>query len=446
MATRKRVRDLPGINRYMASLKRYDRNHTTHLPANGTYTSTLVGPITYEPPASIRGRQVTVDENHRIRNPHALRGALGDQGGPFDSVIMRISSNASNQMLGGSWLYDSGLTEYQIRNDCPVFAVNPDLLSLVDKGSLRRNLRPIGTTAIARCKPTNHISDLANDLTETYQAGLPALPGRRLWEGKIRRAAGIPASSQYFNPGDEYLNMAFGWNPLISDIRDASYAAANSHRLMTEYESHSGKSVRRTYRFPTESSTVIEDQGPSEGYTRVNPAQSYGMIDGLMSQPRLLKITKTLRETWFAGSFTYYLPSIYKSRNRLAEIAAEAGHLYGVELTPAVLWQVTPWTWALDWFTNMGDVISNLSDWAVDGLVMHYGYLMEHIVYEETWALDRPCRLKLAGGGHAYCAPVYVSYESKQRIRATPFGFEADWNNLSLRQWAISTALGISKW
>lgn len=446
MATRKRVRDLPGLESYQGSMKRYDRNHTTHKPDYGTYTSTLVGPITYTPPASIRGRQVTVDENHKIRNPHSLRGSEGDLGGPFDSIKMSITSNASNQLMAGSWLYDSGATEYRMIKDCPVFAVNPDLLSLVDKGSLRRNLKPLGTTAIARCKPTNHVSDLLNDLSETYQAGLPKLPGRRLWEGHARRWAGIPASSQYFNPGDEYLNVVFGWSPLVADLRDAQYAAVNSHRLMTEYENNSGKTVRRSYTFPPETSTTVEDQGVTEGYTRVDPAQQYGFIDGLMSQPHLLKITKTLRETWFSGSFTYYLPSYYGSRNRIARIAAEAEHLYGLELSPYTLWECAPWTWALDWFSNTGDVISNLTDWAKDGLVLHYGYLMEKISYVETYALDRPCRLKTADGMHAYCAPVYVSYESKQRIRATPFGFEIDWNGLSLRQWAISTALGITKW
>jgi hypothetical protein len=100
----------------------------------------------------------------------------------------------------------------------------------------------------------------------------------------------------------------------------------------------------------------------------------------------------------------------------------------------------------------MGDVVSNLSDWQTDGLVMRYGYVMETIVHTETYYLDRPCRLKLANphglqfsGGHAYASPVTVYYESRQREQATPFGFEISWNGLSNRQWVIAAALSITR-
>jgi hypothetical protein len=243
--------------------------------------------------------------------------------------------------------------------------------------------------------------------------------------------------------GSEYLNLEFGWKPLVSDIHNACYAAANSHRLMQSYENNSGKPVRRSYAFPVEKSESTSiSNNPTEG-------SMYGfmsdMLDGTKSQPHLVTTTKTLRETWFSGSFTYYLPPEYRSRRRLAKIAAQAGHLYGIELTPDVVWQAMPWTWAIDWFSNMGDVVSNLSDWATDGLVLNYGYLMEHIVREVTYSLDRPTRFKLLGGGTAIAAHLTVYYESKQRVAATPFGFEIGWNGLSLRQLAIAAALGLTR-
>jgi len=318
----------------------------------------------------------------------------------------------------------------------PFLAVNPGSLVVDSSNSLRRNLNGVGTTAIARCKPTNHVSDLANDLSEIYQSGLPRLPGVSTWENKTRRYRGI---------GSEFLNSEFGWAPLVSDIRDASYAAANSHRLMKSYEENSGKKVRRTYEFPIEESVSAVDLGPSDGYTVYTNSWNSSYVDGTKSQPHLIKVTKFSRRTWFSGCFTYYLPTGYLARTRLGKIAEEAGHLYGIELTPSVIWQASPWTWAVDWFSNMGDVISNLSDWATDGLVMHYGYLMEHIVSETTYALDRPSRQRLVGGGYAYASPVTVYYESKQRVRATPFGFETTWNGMSLRQLAIAAALGLTR-
>jgi hypothetical protein len=318
----------------------------------------------------------------------------------------------------------------------PVFAINPGSLVVDFSSSLRRNLKPIGTTAISRCKPTNHISDLAADLFEIYHGQLPRLPGVNLWENKARQAKSI---------GSEYLNKEFGWEPLVSDIRDASYAAANSERLMRAYEENSGKTVRRSYAFPVEESVTSSDLGPSDGYTVYSNSWSGSYIDGTKSQPHLIKVVKFRRETWFKGCFTYHLPVEYNSRNKLAKIAARAEHLYGIELTPYTLWQISPWTWAVDWFSNMGDVLNNLTSWSADGLVLQYGYLMEHIVSETTYALDRPSRFKLYGGGYAPCSPVTTYYESKQRIRATPFGFELDFSSLSPRQIAISVALGLTK-
>jgi len=325
----------------------------------------------------------------------------------------------------------------------PVFAYDPTVLLPGAAFGRATNavLKGQGTTAIARCKPTNHVSNLANDMTEIYHGQLPNLPGRRLWKPKTRRAKAA---------GNEYLNVAFGWLPLVSDLQDAMYAAANSERLMKAYEENSGKPVRRRYVFPPEE-TASSSLGtiPTNGHIGIqgdwNTSYHTGFNDSNVPMPFQRTTTRYLREVWFSGCFTYYLPVEYKSRNRIARIAAQAEHLYGLELTPDVLWQVTPWTWAIDWFSNAGDVVSNLSSWATDGLVMSYGYLMERIIRETTYDLSGITQWRLAAGGHAQASPVTVRYESKRRIRATPFGFESDFSSLSLRQLAIAAALGLSK-
>jgi hypothetical protein len=91
----------------------------------------------------------------------------------------------------------------------------------------------------------------------------------------------------------------------------------------------------------------------------------------------------------------------------------------------------------------MGDIVSNLSDWATDGLVMRYGYIMEHRFMEITYSLDRPTRLKPAGSYLA--SPVTFVYETKRREKASPFGFGLSWNGMSPRQLAIAAALGITR-
>lgn len=383
-------------------------------------------------------REVTLDENHRIHDHSVLMGGRGnDLGGPFDNQKWGRSCEYAPQTICSNWSFgnypDPNWWD-QYRSIGPVLPIDPSTIPMDFSSSYRRNLAPVGTSAIARCKPTNHVSNLAIDMAELYRGQMPRLPGIHLWKGKTRVARSI---------GEEYLNLEFGWKPLVSDIRNACYAAANSQRLMQSYENNSGKPVRRSYQFPVEKSESTSVSVSGTDGVIFSPRT--GMLDGSKSQPHLVIHTRDLRETWFSGSFTYYLPVQYRSRRRIAKIAAQAGHLYGIELTPEVVWQAVPWTWAIDWFSNMGDIVNNLSDWATDGLVMNYGYVMEHIVHEVTYSLDRPSRWKTSDGGTASASAFSVYYESKQRVKATPFGFEIGWNGLSLRQLAIAAALGLTQ-
>jgi hypothetical protein len=144
---------------------------------------------------------------------------------------------------------------------------------------------------------------------------------------------------------------------------------------------------------------------------------------------------------WFRGAFTYHLPSGYDSRKKLDKIHLYADKILGLDLSPETFWNLTPWSWAVDWFSNTGDVISNVQSFAKDGLVLRYGYIMEHSVHKITYTL-----------GKSYVAyntvsPGDVSFvtETKKRIPASPFGFGLTYSALSAQQKAIMAALGLSR-
>jgi hypothetical protein len=116
--------------------------------------------------------------------------------------------------------------------------------------------------------------------------------------------------------------------------------------------------------------------------------------------------------------------------------------LLGIRITPEVLWNLAPWSWAIDWFSNLGDVVSNLSDWATDGLALRYGYIMEHKSIYVTYSLVGKPRFLPEG---TFASDVIAYRETKRREKATPFGFGLDWNTFSPRQLAIAAALGITR-
>lgn len=116
--------------------------------------------------------------------------------------------------------------------------------------------------------------------------------------------------------------------------------------------------------------------------------------------------------------------------------------LLGISLTPDTVWNLAPWTWAVDWFSNAGDVVSNVTDWAVDGLVLRYGYIMEHSLVRDTYTFVGPTTFQSESQRPQ---ALIFSSERKLRRKATPFGFGLNWDGLSPRQLAIAAALGLSR-
>lgn len=423
--SRTRKRPIPGLDLQTGSwtltVRRYGNN-----PA-GPGASTLWSKHSEVPtlPAALKGQQVTVDETHGFLKRVQEGKFQGDIGGPFDMTkrYMYLGDGAQYLRSPVTWFGFWSDSEYI----GSVLPCNPATLTYPT--GVDRDLAPLGTEAIARCKPTNNVSNLATDLVEIYSQGLPHLWGTALCKERVHAAKAA---------GDEYLNNEFGWKPLVSDIRKAAYAVANAHRLLNSYEANSGKVVRRRYEFPIEQTKTIVNLGPTEGfvYSGWDPA----FIDGFVFKPNLIKTSTFYRRTWFSGAFTYHLPVGYRSRNWLIRTVAQAGPLLGIELTPNTVWQVTPWTWAANWFSNAGDIVNNVSDWSTDGLVLKWGYIMEHTIREDTYTLDGPTRFK---AGHPFARPISLFYERKRRLRATPFGFQLHWPDFSPRQLAITAALGL---
>lgn len=160
-----------------------------------------------------------------------------------------------------------------------------------------------------------------------------------------------------------------------------------------------------------------------------------------INKGRVIRTHSTSVRRWFSGAFSYYLPSGYNSRNEMHRRALLIKKILGLEITPEVLWNLAPWSWAADWFFNAGNVLSNLSDWQSDGLVLKYGYIMEHSHARNEYVFTGPT------GFNGGAQPSFLSLvaETKQRKKATPFGFGLTWNGFTPRQLAIAAALGITK-
>lgn len=377
---------------------------------------------------TIYGSQVTDSETHQW--PRRTRD-YSDVGGDFFTqkkyVIgkpMYVEAIANANWVGGSLMTD-------VHYHGPIWPLPPTYYSFpAAKISNDSELIALGTTAISRCAPTNAVVNLSTFLTELIREGLPQIPFKGWKEGTRTAKDG----------GGEFLNEKFGWEPILRDLLKFREHIANANDIFRQYERDAGRVVRRKWEFP------VERRYTANTYTDFSSGY-YAPHNGWLNRPgRSFQYVQELEgttKTWFSGAFTYHLPQGYNSRKEMDGVLKKFDRMFSVELTPETVWNAAPWTWAVDWFSSAGDALGNISSWANDGLVMRYGYLMQHNVEKVTYTLleSRP----LYGMKPAVNAKISLVTETKIRRRANPFGFGITWDGLSAAQLAILAALGIDR-
>jgi hypothetical protein len=364
---------------------------------------------------------------------HKLGESLSDIGGPF-SVVRREYSERSFfcERARTTTNNNASLTARNYRGQFYAERVNVDDQSFeAPVHATNLELDAMGTTAIARVIPTNPISGLTTALAEVKREGLPSILGHRTWQERALRAR---------NAGDEYLNYQFGWVPLLNEIRDFARVVTDHDKIIAQYEQGSGKPIRRRFTFPiqeTTSTTTVDDV-----------VAAPEMVVTYWSNRGVRTIVTTSKvETWFSGCFTYYLPPFDPNGTNRERNLQIANKLFGVRVTPKVLWDLTPWTWAADWIANTGDVLHNISAFQQDGLVMRWGYVMRKHTITRDVGLSSVRMTWINGQTNwriPYLQQVFVT-TTKSRRKATPYGFGLNPDSFSNRQWAILTALGLSK-
>lgn len=262
--------------------------------------------------------------------------------------------------------------------------------------------------------------------TSAVKAAIPTSP---LWSGasflgELRE--GLPKANLNIGPtgiADKHLAYQFGVKPLLADIGSVVDAHNFAKARMSQLERDSGKRVRRRLTLRRDCQTTHKSLG-------VVSTSGTSMPSDNLKVSREATFTRIhTTHVWFSGAFTY----LYKPpTTRLGKILDVADKVYGVEISPELFWELSPYSWLADWVANIGDVISNMTRFAQDGLVMPYGYLMAHQRVEDQYTFGEFGTLTRVR-------------EFKQRTQASPFGFGINPEALDVRQWSILGALGLSK-
>jgi hypothetical protein len=438
-------RNLDEVNSQIKDPKIFDNLPKTRKRTFGTQSfrgkrETYVTGFSFDPhyvyedvtlETKMTGTQVTTSEGHPFFS--SKNKGRTDIGGDFFTQ-KKFYYKIANQKVALKYddNFDPAWTYSNYRG--PVLPLNPVGLAFPSaSASSNSTLDAYGATAIARVKPASPVANLSQALIELFHDGLPHLMGSTLWKDKTSAAR---------NAGDEYLNVQFGWLPLLSDIRSLANGVTQSNAVISRYLNGVGELTKRRYNFPLDEtfSTSVINTDIAPWPLNATPWFCDPFRSGLASRGTLVKETRVSRERWFSGAFTYFVPEtvLDQAISKLGILAQQLGG----EVTPEVLWNVAPWSWAADWFANTGDIISNYTAFHNDGLLMPYGYIMEHTIATDTYTLDG---IRLNDGSPLQVQPLTLVTETKVRRGATPYGFGLNVGSLSGFQKSIMVALGLTK-
>lgn len=323
--------------------------------------------------------------------------------------------------------------------------------------AINGSLDAIGTEAISRTIPTSPSAGLSVFIGE-----LRDFPGMikqtseffaRLSSSGIKLYRGGPktigdAVGHFTDPAKsagDYLNLQFGWLPFIRDLVSFYKTGRDLDKRIAQLKRNNmGKPVTRGRLMRQWDDTVVAESTIYNSLAAtLTPAVNSGLYwTGTGCSSR----TRTVRQSgrvWFKGTYRYYSPEIASAPDWVI-----ASDILGMRLDPAVIYQLTPWSWLIDWFTTTGSVVTNAVEMARHHVVLDHGYVMAH--RRSVHEVKCTQKMKTFTGGGNYSVGTYDTttaclFEDKQRVVANPYGFGLNWESLSGYQLSILAALGITR-
>lgn len=302
-----------------------------------------------------------------------------------------------------------------------------------------------GPTAWNKFKPKTSNADLGiftGELREVPR--MLKTTGRGFMETWRSMGGSLKSKEMYPKKiADHYLNTQFGWLPFVRDLVSFYNTYQTADRRLSQLYRDNGRWIRRR---GSVSSTVSKTTLASLNTDGAYAPYVYPTIEGNLTYKGpegwryVCKINRELTiNQSFSGAFKYWLPSYDQPDKRLNKIQNYL-KLYGANINPSLVWNLTPWTWLADWVANIGDNVSNYSSMQDDNLVSKYAFIMQST---DEW-LENHTKVYTLSHGPVDCR-WFRGCSTKRRESASPFGFAIDTDAFSPRQWSILTALGFSR-
>lgn len=277
----------------------------------------------------------------------------------------------------------------------------------------------LATSVIARTNPLRsetvsleYVAELsdygrkARNLFEKYTRNLHAYISPERFK-TLRRAAKLN------------LLIQFGILPLISDIELLLVFQQAVDRRMEELNRLRTRGLRRTV-------------ACWEGSDSVTIPGAFIQSNGVQLYANVTKQTKVIVK----GHIRWYTTLLFPmSDSEVRSLAKKA--LLGAQLSPSTLYEIMPWSWLIDYFTNLGQMVKAADNFTN---VMHDPVRI--MTHTRTVCESSAHSTDGTGDFTVTCTPFRVTHESKLRRLTTP-EIGARIEMLQASQWSILGSLAV---
>jgi len=284
--------------------------------------------------------------------------------------------------------------------------------------------------------PTRSEGHMLQSLLELKQ-DLPHIFGSTIWKHGF-----TPGSI-----GDEYLNLQFGVLPTLSDIHSAARSVKQLSKFAGQFAKGSGSITRRRV-------DLYDKSSLHEPIPMAPPSSMLGPVDGNpiddlfydRSLWRAYVYDSRRYKAWFVGGYTYHVSEAHNFLGNIGKYLELADHALGIKYDIDTAYKLAPFSWLLDWFTDIGSFVTSVNLLSSDNLVLRYGYVMHESWDTRIREVQMPLPSYMIAEGWK-CPSVAISTATqhlKQRHATGPYGF-GQTGGFSNRQFAILGALGMTK-
>lgn len=149
---------------------------------------------------------------------------------------------------------------------------------------------------------------------------------------------------------NQHLNYNFGWKPFLSDIKRCWGGLATYEERLRKFVFQQEQVLHQTARSsPRQVSETSEIQS---AWTRYKVIQKWDLTEKHAS----------------AFDFSYHIPNFSESELRWRAMLDTVG----LNPTPSTFWALTPWSFVVDWFYDVGGMIrSHENDWLQPWIFIH---------------------------------------------------------------------------